>query len=116
MWIMVSHPYRSTSEDPAVWERNRRAMNEIGLKVWERGHVPVIGVNAALPIIEAAGEEHYEAIMMPLALAMLERCDAVLYIGGFSTGAQMEADRARELGLTVYDRLEDVPIEEGRAC
>ncbi len=113
MWIMVSHPYRSTSRDPAVWEANRLAMNRIALQVWERGHMPVLGVNAALPLIEAAGEGRYEEIMMPLALSLLERCDAVLYMG-YSKGAQMEADRARELGLPVYTSLDELPPGHAR--
>jgi hypothetical protein len=109
MWIMISHPYRSNSDDPAVWAANLRAMNEVAVALWERGHVPIIGVNAALPVIAAAGEERYEEIMMPLALSLLDRCDAVLRVGGYSKGAEQEADKARSMGLPVYQSLEEVP-------
>lgn len=109
MWIMISHPYRSVSDDPAVWAANYRAMNEVALKVWGMGHVPIIGVNAALPIIEAAGDDRYDEIMMPLALSLLDRCDAVLRVGGHSAGAEQEAERARELGKPVFVDLSEIP-------
>ncbi len=109
MWIMISHPYRSMSDDPDVWAANLQAMNEVAVQLFDRGHVPVIGVNAALPIIEAAGSDRYDEIMMPLALSLLERCDAVLRVGGYSKGAEEEAERTRATGKPVYFSLEEVP-------
>ena len=109
MWIMISHPYRSMSDDPAVWAANFRAMNAEAVKVFELGHTPIIGVNAALPVIEAAGEERYDEIMMPIALSLLDRCDAVLRVGGYSKGADEEAQKARSMGLPVYESLDEVP-------
>jgi hypothetical protein len=78
-------------------------------EVWARGHVPIIGVNLALPIIESAGEESYEGIMMPISLALADRCDAVLRVGGPSSGADEEVDRVRARGGRVYERIEDLP-------
>lgn len=92
MWIMVSGPYRSGSADPAVWAANRRAMDE-----------------AALPLIEIAGEAAYDGIMMPLSLALADRCDACLRIGGPSVGADQEAERFRALGRPVYRDLAEIP-------
>lgn len=109
MWIMISHPYRSMSDDTEVWARNLRSMNEIAVQVWELGHVPIIGVNAALPVIEAAGMDRYDDIMMPLALSLLDRCDAVLRVGGYSKGAEQEADKARATGLPVYTSISEIP-------
>jgi len=106
---MVSYPYRSTSDDPAVWQPNFRAMNEVALRVWELGHVPIVGASVAVPIIEAAGDERYDEIMMPLALSLLDRCDAVLRVGGYSAGAEQEAARARELGKPVFVDLSEIP-------
>jgi hypothetical protein len=109
MWIMVCGPYTTDAEGGDGRASNLRALNEAALAVHERGHVPVVGVNAALPIIEAAGTERYDEIMMPLSLALAERCDAALRVGGPSRGADAEVDRFRERGLPVYGSVADVP-------
>ena len=85
-------------------------MNAVAYEVFRRGHVPIIGVNLALPIIEAAGEDTYEAIMMPLSLAAADRCDAVLRIGGPSRAADDEVERIRARGGLVYERVDDLPL------
>lgn len=107
MWIMISGPYSSGAVDEHQRAANLRAMNEAALALFRMGHVPVIGVNMALPVIEAGGG--YDDVMMPLSLALAERCDACLRIGGASRGADDEADRFRAKGLPVYIRLEDIP-------
>lgn len=110
LWIMVAGPYTSGTGDPAVRAANLRAMNAAAHEVWKRGHVPVIGVNMALPVIEAAGADQFDAIMMPLSLALAERCDACLRIGGPSTGADAEVNLIRARGGRVFTRVEDVPV------
>lgn len=109
LWIMVAGPYRSGSDDPRVWEENLGAMNAAALDVWNKGHVPVIGVNMALPVITAAGSEFYDAIMMPLSLQLANRCDAVLRIGGPSAGADREVERVQARGLPVYWHIDEIP-------
>jgi len=107
MWIMISGPYTSGAADEHQRAANLRVLNEAALALFRMGHVPVIGVNMALPVIEAGGA--YDEVMMPLSLALADRCDACLRIGGASRGAADEADRFRAIGLPVYSRLEDVP-------
>lgn len=109
MWIMIAGPYRSGAATEAEREANLRAMNEAAHGVFLRGHVPIIGVNMALPVIAAAGEEAYDDIMMPISLALAERCDAVLRIGGPSAGADAEVERLRDRGAAVYHDINDVP-------
>jgi len=109
MWIMVAGPYRSGSNDPQVWQANWRELNRAAYQLWRMGHVPIIGVNAALPIIEAVGEGTYDEVMMPLALGLADRCDAVLRIGGASHGADQEVARFVERTLPVYRSLEEIP-------
>ena len=109
LWIMVAGPYRSGSSDPAVWAENLRKLNSSAKAIFEKGHVPIIGVNMALPIIETAGQEFYERIMMPLSLSLTERCDAVLRIEGVSKGADEEVDRFRARGLRVFQSIEEIP-------
>ena len=115
MWIMVAGPYRSGSSDPAVWAQNLRRLNEFAYAVFQKGHVPIVGVNLALPIIERAGEESYELIMAPLSLSLTERCDAVLRIEGVSQGADDEVERFRACGLAVFRSIDEIPDAHSNA-
>lgn len=109
LWIMVAGPYRSGSSDPAVWAENLRKLNLSARAIFEKGHVPIIGVNMALPVIETVGQDFYERIMMPLSLRLTERCDAVLRIEGISKGADEEVDRFRARGLSVFQSTDEIP-------
>ena len=109
MLIMVSGPYRSDSDDPDVWKENLRSMNEAAYEVFKKGHTPLIGVNAALPIIAEAGEDKYEEIMMPISLALANICDAVLRIGGASKGADDEVEIFVKKNLQVYYSIGEIP-------
>ena len=93
LWIMIAGPYRSGARSHEERADNLRAMNAVAYEVFKKGHVPIIGVNLALPIIDAAGEKHFEEVMMPLSLAAAERCDAVIRVGGPSAGAEAEVER-----------------------
>ena len=68
MWIMVAGPYRSGAATAEARARNLAGLNRAALALFRAGHVPVIGVNPALPLIEAAGEAAFDEIMMPLSL------------------------------------------------
>jgi len=109
MWIMVAGSYRSGSNDTQVWQANLQELNRAAYQLWRMGHIPIIGVNAALPIIEAAGAGTYDEVMMPLSLELANRCDAVLRIGGASQGADQEVVRFIARALPVYHSLEEVP-------
>jgi hypothetical protein len=106
---MISGPYRSGTRTDAERDENLRAMNSAAYEVFCRGHIPVIGVNLALPVIEAAGSDSYDAVMMPISLALAERCDAVLRIGGPSAGADQEVELIRGRGGAVYHTVNDIP-------
>jgi len=107
---MVAGPYRSGAMDETERAANLLALNEAALAVLRRGHLPVIGANLALPIIDAAGPESFDEIMMPVSLAAAERCDAILRIGGPSRGADDEVERFRERGLPVFHALGEIPV------
>lgn len=83
-------------------------MSAAALRVFELGHVPIVGAHSAMPLIEAAGEDRYEEIMMPHALALLERCDALLWVGGHSAGVDLEVARAKERGIPVFESVEEL--------
>ena len=106
---MIAGPYRHGSQDPEQWQQNLQVMNEVAYRVFLKGHIPLIGVNMALPVIDVAGEDHYEALMMPISLALAERCEAILRIGGPSNGADREVEKFSSKGLPVYYTLEEIP-------
>jgi hypothetical protein len=111
MWIMIAGPYRSGAVDAAERAANLRTLNEAAVALFRAGHVPVIGVNMALPMIAAAGgtEATYDEFMTSVSLALVDRCDACLRIGGPSTGADEEVRRFQSAGRPVYRALEEVP-------
>jgi hypothetical protein len=106
---MISGPYTAGGADAARRAANLRTMNEAALALFRKGHVPVIGVNMALPVIDAAGAASFDEIMMPLSLALAARCDACLRVGGPSSGADAEAARFRARGLPVFASLDEIP-------
>lgn len=66
-------------------------MNKAAARLLEMGHIPLIGINAALPVIQFADVENkYEAIMA-ISMAVIEKCDALLLIAE-SPGANRERD------------------------
>lgn len=109
MWIMIAGPYSSGGANAAQRAANLRHMNHAAIDVLRRGHTPIIGVNMALPMIEAAGPESFDEIMMPISLALAERCDAVLRIGGPSSGADKEVATFQAASKPVFRSIEDIP-------
>jgi hypothetical protein len=109
MWIMIAGPYSTGARTMDERAENLRAMNRAALEVYRRGHVPIIGVNLALPVIEVAGQASFDELMMPLSLALAERCDAVLRVGGPSAGADLEVERIRARGGAVYTSVAELP-------
>jgi hypothetical protein len=73
MVSMVAGPYSAGAADSPARQANLDALNQAALTLFERGHVPVVGVNMALPVIRVAGEPRYAEIMLPLSLALAER-------------------------------------------
>ena len=74
MLICVAGPYRAPSQEQRA--ANLRAMNQAAAAIIARGHRAFIGVNAALPILEAAGHGYAHPWMMEISLALAARCDA----------------------------------------
>lgn len=114
--ILVAGPYRSgTGDDPVRLAAHVRAMNETALVLFRAGHLPVTGEALALPLLEAAGsirpaDAAFEELFHPVAERLLDRCDAVLRIGGPSAGADAMVERARAAGKDVYAALDEIPV------
>jgi hypothetical protein len=113
--IIVAGPYRSgTHDDPEKMAANVRAMEAYALPLFRAGHIPVVGEWLALPMVALAGsrsvgDEPFNEIFHPIAERLLDRCDAILRVGGPSQGADLLVGRARDKGLKVFDRLSQVP-------
>jgi hypothetical protein len=113
--ILIAGPYRSgTNGDPRLISENLERLESFALGIYKAGHIPMIGEWVALPLIRQAGslsvgDEISEQYLYPVASRLLERCDAVLRIEGKSNGADEDVRLARDRGLPVFFRLEDVP-------
>ena len=118
MLILIAGPYRSgTNDDPALMQKNLSRLESVALPLFRLGHIPMIGEWVALPLLRLAGsakpgDEAYEEILYPTAKRLLTKCDAVLRLEGESKGADEDVRIAKEHGLKIYYRLEDVPHAE----
>jgi hypothetical protein len=116
MLILISGPYLTgTNGDPQKVAMNLAAMEAMALPLFERGHLALIGEWLAWPVIRAAGgvshnDGVFKAYQYPVAHRLLSRCDAVFRIPGASNGADIEVAKAKEMGLPVFTRIEDVPV------
>lgn len=115
MMILIAGPYRSgTGDDPAKMAANLARLEAAAFPIFEKGHVPMIGEWAALPILRGAGggtpgSETYDLVMHPTAHRLLARCDGVLRLEGASTGADKDVAIAQARGIPVWTSVEDIP-------
>jgi hypothetical protein len=115
MMILIAGPYRSgTNDDPALMKKNLESLESVALPLFRMGHIPMIGEWVALPLLSLAGckkpgDAAWEEILYPVAHRLIAKCDAVLRLEGESKGADEDVRKAKELGLKIYYRLEDIP-------
>ncbi len=115
LMILIAGPYRSgTNDEPEMMAANVRAMESVALPIFRAGHIPVLGEWFALPMVKLSGsrrvgDELFNEIFHPIAERLVDRCDAVLRIGGPSRGADHMVALAREKGLRVFRELSEIP-------
>jgi hypothetical protein len=115
MMILIAGPYRSgTNDDPSLIKRNVQEMESYALPIFRAGHIPVLGEWLALPLVDLAGsrkigDQAFNEIFHPIATRLLEKCDAVLRVGGPSAGADEMVRVGRSLGLNIYNTLAEIP-------
>jgi hypothetical protein len=115
MMILIAGPYRSgTNDDADLIRKNVREMESYALAIFRSGHVPILGEWLALPLAELAGskrigDEAFNEVFHPVAVRLLEKCDAVLRVGGPSAGADEMVRVGRSLGLKIYSSLAEIP-------
>jgi hypothetical protein len=115
LMILIAGPYRSgTGDDPERIAANLQLMESFALPIFRLGHIPVLGEWFALPLLHLAGskqtgDEAFQEIFHPIAERLLEKCDAVLRVGGASKGADLMVEVAQRHGLPIYTKLEQIP-------
>lgn len=113
--ILIAGPYRSgTNNNPVLIEANVQAMTAMALQVYRMGHLPVLGEWFALPLIEMAGsketgDEIFDSIFHPVAIQLIDHCDAVLRIGGASEGADEMVKNGQLKGKLIFMDLTELP-------
>ena len=118
MMILVAGPYRSgTNDDPALIGKNVQEMESYALPIFRAGHIPILGEWLALPLVALAGsrkigDEAFSEIFHPIAVRLLEKCDAILRVGGPSAGADEMVRVGRNLGLNIYTTPGEIPKAE----
>jgi hypothetical protein len=115
MMILIAGPYRSgTHDDPALIRKNVEEMESYALPIFRAGHIPILGEWLALPLVALAGSRNigdgpFDEVFHPIAVRLLEKCDAVLRVGGSSVGADEMVRVGRTLGLKIYNNLQEIP-------
>ena len=106
MIIGIAGPYSAATQEQRM--NNLRAMNAAAARVLELGHIPLIGMNAALPVLEQAGVPDPYQAAMDISLAVINACDALLLLAE-SPGANKERDLILSKKLPVYYAIAEVP-------
>lgn len=114
MMILVAGPYRSgTNDDPKLIKANVDAMLDMALKLYRIGHLPVLGEWFALPLIEHAGSTQtgdaiFNEIFHPIAVQLIDHCDAVLRIGGASAGADEMVNTGIKKQKVIFKSFDEI--------
>ena len=112
--ILVAGPYRSgTGDQPDLIAANVRHMTDAALALYRMGHLPVLGEWFALPLIEEKekkniGDKIFNELFHPVAIRLIDHCDAVLRIGAASLGADEMVKTGKENGKIIFYGLEEV--------
>lgn len=105
MIIGVAGPYSANSAEQR--QKNLDNMNKAAARLLELGHVPVIGMNAALPVLEHANVPDKYQCTMDISLAVISACDALLLLAE-SPGANKERDLILEKGKPVFRTIDEI--------
>ena len=109
--IYCSGPYSADTEEGKLL--NTQKAIDVGLALMQKGHYVLIPHLSHYTDMRAQGMgiDITWRQWMDIDLALLEKCDALFYIGS-STGADIEHERAWELNLPIYYSMDEVPEAE----
>ena len=105
MIIAVAGPYSAST--PEQRRANLDAMNTAAARLLELGHIPIIGMNAALPVLEKANIADEYKCTMDISLAVVGACEGLLLLAE-SPGANKERDFILSKGLPVFYSIEEI--------
>ncbi|CAN5441879.1 DUF4406 domain-containing protein [soil metagenome] len=114
LMILVAGPYRSgTNDNPELIEKNVQHMNKTALNIYKAGHLPVLGEWFALPLIVTAGSKEmgdkiWNELFHPVAIRLISKCDAILRIGGPSSGADEMVRIGQEKGKKIFMDINEI--------
>jgi hypothetical protein len=106
MIIAVAGPYSAASAGQR--QENLDKLNTAAARILEMGHTPLIGMNAALPVLEKALINDKYAAIMQISMAVINSCEGLLLLEE-SPGANKERDLILFKGLPVFRSLEEIP-------
>lgn len=104
--LYVAGPYRADGDNNLL--NNILTARYVSRRLWLRGWAVICPhMNNAF----MDGPDTTFELFMAGDLEILQRCDAIYMLPGWreSEGAQIEFDRACELGLPAYYNIEEVP-------
>lgn len=105
MIIGVAGSYSADSAEQR--QQNLDSMNKAAARLLELGHVPLIGMNAALPVLEHANVSDKYKCTMDISLAVISACDALLLLAE-SPGANKERDLILAKGRPVFRSIDEI--------
>ena len=105
MIIGIAGPYSATTEEQK--QRNLDAMNIAAARLLEKGHIPIIGINAALPIVQMSNISDKYKALMDISMTVIDKCEGLLFLGE-SPGANLERDFILSKELPVYYNIYEV--------
>lgn len=108
MLIMISGP--APAETVRQQEEHIEALNRSAATIFKQGHILLVGLHAARPVVAAGMADEYEAIMR-ISPALAGRCEAVLLVGE-SGGANRERAVFERRGRPVYSNVGEIPRAE----
>lgn len=115
MLIYVAGPYSAETEAERVANVHLACL--AGQQIIERGHwpfVPHLTHFFDAWVIKHRGLAHEPELYMKWDFAILERCDALLFLRP-SPGANRELALAWERGKLVYLAIDEIPVPAGTA-
>lgn len=106
MIIGVAGPYSATTAKQRKTNLDR--LNTAAAKLIEMGHIPLIGILAALPVLKKYNGTDKYKIAMDISLAVISACDA-LWLLDESPGANREAELISKSGKPIYRSVDEIP-------
>lgn len=106
MKIAIAGPYSAPTGKER--QQNLDALNEAAAAIYEMGHIPVVGVNAALPVLEKSETEDEYQLITDIAVAITQDCDALLLLAA-SEDAAPELESMESQGKPVFKSIGEIP-------